>query len=112
MYKCANTFAVPVVALETIGSDCFYHSMSLNGGRFNSSSRALPSDLDVKVVYDETHDVYLAHLNSFHSKASGSLGASQPAAGVMKMALEYEGGVKCVSVPDGLSMETSALFAS
>ncbi|KAF9036707.1 tryptophan synthase beta subunit-like PLP-dependent enzyme [Panaeolus papilionaceus] len=99
---------VPLVAMETIGSDCFYHSMSLNGGRFNSSEKKLP--LGVNLVYDDEHKVHLAHFTGFTSKASGSLGASQPAAGVVKMALERSGGVKCVSVPDELSMEALTSF--
>ncbi|KAF5387083.1 hypothetical protein D9615_001802 [Tricholomella constricta] len=100
---------VPIVALETIGSDCFFHSMSCNSGRFNSVKKSLPPDVDV--VYDEENSLTLAHFNKFTSKASGSLGASQPAAKVVKMALEREGGVKCVSVPDELSMQALVSFA-
>ncbi|PPR04962.1 hypothetical protein CVT24_010420 [Panaeolus cyanescens] len=99
---------VPLIALETIGSDCFYHSMSLNKGRFNSSEKKLP--LGVNLVHNKEHDVYLAHFTGFTSRASGSLGASEPAAGVVRMALERPGGVKCVSVPDELSMEALASF--
>ncbi|KAK2460558.1 hypothetical protein APHAL10511_007028 [Amanita phalloides] len=100
---------VPLVALETIGSDCFYHSMSLNRGRFNSVSRTLPSGIDL--IHNTKQDVYLAHFNSFSSKASGSLGASVSSAGVVKMALERVGNTKCVSVADELSMEACLQFA-
>ena len=103
-------FTVPIVALETMGSDCFYHSMSLNKGRFNAEEKKLPPTVDL--VYDEANDVYLAHFNRFDSKASGSLGASEPAPAVVRMALDWPGGVRCVSVPDAISMETLALFAS
>jgi len=101
---------VPIVALETIGSNCFFHSMSCNGKRFNHIDKTLPQDVDV--VYDEEEGVTLARFNKFTSKASGSLGASQPASKVVKMALEREGGVKCVSVPDELSMQALVSFAN
>lgn len=101
---------VPIVALETNGSDCFYESMSLNNGRFNSVEKNLP--LGVNLVYNDEHSLFLAHFTEFSSKASGSLGASEPSAGVVKMALERPGGVKTVSVPDALSMEVLVSFAS
>ncbi|RXW20985.1 hypothetical protein EST38_g4848 [Candolleomyces aberdarensis] len=97
-------------ALETMGSDCFYHSMSLNKGRFNAEKKELPPT--VELVHDKANDVYLAHFHKFDSKASGSLGASEPAGAIVRMALDWPGGVKCVSVPDGISMETLALFAN
>jgi len=101
---------VPIVTLETIGSDCFYKSMALNGKRFNSQDKTLPPGIDL--VYNKEHSVHLAHFQSFSSRASGSLGASEPAAGVVKMALQREGGVKTASVPDELSMETLLSFAN
>ncbi|KAJ7489931.1 tryptophan synthase beta subunit-like PLP-dependent enzyme [Mycena galericulata] len=97
---------VPIVALETIGSDSFYHSMALNR---QGGDVVLPEG--VTVVHDEAHDVQLAHFNSFWSKASGSLGASSPAAGVVKKALQRAGRVTCVSVPDELSMQAACSFA-
>jgi L-serine/L-threonine ammonia-lyase len=99
---------VPIVTLETIGSDCFFHSMSLNNGRFNSLNPLLPSGVDI--VHDKENDVKLAHFNGFSSKASDSLGASQPSARVVKMALERQGKVECVSIPDELSMQSLASF--
>ncbi|KAF9483774.1 tryptophan synthase beta subunit-like PLP-dependent enzyme [Pholiota conissans] len=100
---------VPIVALETIGADCFYRSMALNGKRFNSETKTLPPGIDL--VYNTEHSVHLAHFHSFSSRASGSLGASEPSAAVVKMALERAGGVKTASIPDELSMQTLALFA-
>ncbi|KAJ6546455.1 tryptophan synthase beta subunit-like PLP-dependent enzyme [Mycena vulgaris] len=97
---------VPIIALGTIGSNSFYHSMALNK---RGSNVALPEG--VTVVHDAEHDVQLAHFSSFSSKASGSLGASQPAAGVVKKALERAGGVICVSVPDELSMQAACSFS-
>jgi len=96
---------VPIVALETIGSNCFFYSVSLNNGSINP---ILPSGVDI--VHDEAHGVRLAHFNKFSSKASDSLGASQPSAKVVKMALERQGGVECVSVPDELSMQSLVSF--
>ncbi|KAH9483729.1 Serine dehydratase-like [Psilocybe cubensis] len=100
---------VPLIALETIGSDCFYWSMSLNGGRFNSEKKVLPPG--VNLVYNDENKVHLAHFTGFSSKASGSLGASEPAPKIVSMSLERKGGVKTVSVPDELSMQTLADFA-
>lgn len=108
--NCIIATLVPLVALETIGSDCFYWSMSLNGGRFNSEKKVLPPGANL--VYNEENKVHLAHFTGFSSKASGSLGASEPAPKVVNMALERKGGVKTVSVPDELSMQTLAFFAS
>ncbi|KAF8627898.1 hypothetical protein AX15_004192 [Amanita polypyramis BW_CC] len=100
---------VTLVALETIGSDCFYHSMLLNRERFDKVGKTLPSGVDL--IHDIAHGVYLAHFNSFSSRASGSLGASQPSAGVVKMAMERAGATKCISVPDELSMDACLKFA-
>jgi L-serine/L-threonine ammonia-lyase len=84
--------------------------MSLNNGRFNSEKKVLPPG--VNLVYNEEHSVHLAHFTFFSSKAAGSLGASEPTAGVVKMALERVGGVKTTSLPDELSMQALASFAS
>jgi len=66
----------------------------------------------VNLVYNDQHSLYLAHFTEFSSKASGSLGASEPSVGVVKMALERPGGVKTVSVPDELSMEALTSFTN
>ena len=105
-----NATTVPIVTLETTGSDCFYESMALNNGRFNSVEKNLPPG--VNLIYNDQHSLYLAHFTEFSSKASGSLGASEPAVEVVKMALERPGGVKTLSVPDELSMEALISFAS
>ncbi|KAG6909173.1 hypothetical protein DXG01_001800 [Tephrocybe rancida] len=101
---------VPIIALETIGSNCFFHSIALNGSGYNSSiTKILPPN--VEAVYDAENDVTLAHFNKFTSKASGSLGASEPSVKVLKMALERAGGVRCASVPDEMSMQALTSFA-
>lgn len=108
--KNENWDDVPIIGLETIGSDCFHHSLSLNRTPGHVGEKKLPRGVDV--IHNEENDLYLAHFNSFSSKASSSLGASQPSVGVMKMALERTGGIKSISVPDELSMSTLALFAN
>ncbi|KAL1742798.1 tryptophan synthase beta subunit-like PLP-dependent enzyme [Schizophyllum fasciatum] len=100
---------VSLGALETTGSDCFYHSMKLNRPSGTDETQALPTN--VTVVQDESTGLKLAHFNGFSSRASGSLGASQPAAGVIKMALEHAGGVRTCSVPDGLAVQACVKFA-
>ncbi|KAJ6547327.1 tryptophan synthase beta subunit-like PLP-dependent enzyme [Mycena capillaripes] len=98
--------SVPIVAVETIGCNCFYYSMALNR---QEGAVVLPKG--VTVIHDEIYDVKLAHFSAFSSKASGSLGASQPAAGVVKQALNRVGRVICVSVPDELTMQAACSFA-
>ncbi|KAJ7684946.1 tryptophan synthase beta subunit-like PLP-dependent enzyme, partial [Mycena polygramma] len=97
--------SVPIVALETIGSNCFYYSMALNR---QQGPVALP---DGVTVVDDPVGVKLAHFSYFSSKASGSLGASSPAGGVVKKALDRAGPVICVSVPDELAMQAGCSFA-
>lgn len=86
--------------------------MSLNkGGSITANSNPLdffPPGVDI--VRDKDTDLKLAHFNGFSSKASGSLGASQPSARVVKMALERQGSVQCVSIPDELSMHSLLSF--
>lgn len=98
------------MTLETIGSDCFYRSITMNGDGFNKETKVLPPG--VELVHDPEHKVDMAHFNGFSSRASGSLGASQPSAAVLKMALERPGGVHSYSVPDELSMESLVKFAN
>ncbi|KAJ3515560.1 hypothetical protein NLJ89_g1676 [Agrocybe chaxingu] len=108
--KKAGWDKVQLVALETMGSDCFFWSLSLNGDRFNSVEKTLPSG--VNLVRNEEHDLDLAHFTTFSSRASGSLGASEPAARVVQMALERPGGVTTTTVPDELSMDALVSFAN
>ncbi|KAJ7581119.1 tryptophan synthase beta subunit-like PLP-dependent enzyme [Mycena floridula] len=94
---------VPIVTLETIGSNCFHHSLLLNSNASSRFARSLPSY--VETVRDDKEKVALAHFRSLPSRAAGSLGASSPAARVVRMTLDREGGVCCVSVPDELAMQ-------
>ncbi|KAF4576879.1 hypothetical protein EYR40_001128 [Pleurotus pulmonarius] len=96
---------VPIVTLETIGTDCFYHTMRLN----RDPSHDLPAD--ARAVKDDEYGLALAFFHRLSSRASGSLGASSPAPGVVKMALERKGGVRCVTIPDELAMQAAMDFA-
>jgi L-serine/L-threonine ammonia-lyase len=82
----------------------------MNGDGFNKEMKILPPG--VELVHDAKHNMDMAHFNDFSSRASGSLGASEPSAAVLKMALERPGGVRSYSVPDELSMESLVKFAS
>ncbi|KAF8507316.1 tryptophan synthase beta subunit-like PLP-dependent enzyme [Hysterangium stoloniferum] len=102
---------VPIVALETVGSDCFYHSIQANRRPKLSSDKAPPLAEGATTSYNEKHSVELVSLPAITSVAS-SLGASSPSAGAVKMALERKGGVICALVPDALSMQTALTFAA
>ncbi|KAI9434000.1 tryptophan synthase beta subunit-like PLP-dependent enzyme [Lactarius indigo] len=95
---------VPVVALETHGSACFYHSVAAN--------RAPADDAPAGVTLrtDETHGIRVAHVTELKSKAT-SLGASEPSASVVRAAMDRAGGVKCVTVPDEVTMQLAGAFA-
>ena len=98
---------MPVVALETTGSNCFYQSLALNPGAFPSVSE--PAD-GVRTEQCADHGVVVAHLPKLTSRAT-SLGASSPAAGSIRMALDRKGGIKSVCVEDEFAMKAGLLFA-
>lgn len=100
--------SVPVIGIETHGSNCFYQSLSLNAGSFPGSP--FPPQNGVEVVTDPVHDVKIARLPKLTSRA-GSLGASWPSPGVVKMALQRKGGLKSVCVSDEMAMQTGLQFA-
>ncbi|KAI0362690.1 tryptophan synthase beta subunit-like PLP-dependent enzyme [Trametes cingulata] len=101
---------VPLVTVETHGSNCFYQSLSLNEGPFAGevASREVPAGTRAERVAE--HDVTIAHLSSLTSRAT-SLGASSPSAAVVKKALQRKGGVKSVCVPDEMAMQAALNFA-
>ena len=110
--------SVPVVTLETHGSSCFYHSISLNTWNFTEAASSQPVDIAAiaanspfDVSHDLQYDVTLACMRQLTSRAS-SLGATYPSAGVVRMAIDRPGNVKCVCVPDEMSMWAGRLFAS
>lgn len=98
---------VPVVALETHGANCLYQSLAANPGPFSGNSGLSE---DVRIEHNSTYNVNVAHLPAITSRAS-SLGASSPAAGVVRMALERKGSIKSVCIPDELAMQTGIGFA-
>lgn len=64
----------------------------------------------IETWHDEKENVNLARIKNLTSRAT-SLGATSPSPRVVKMALERQGGIKCVCVPDELTMQTANLFA-
>lgn len=58
----------------------------------------------------EGDGIKIAHLKELTSKAT-SLAATSPSPGVVKMALAWGGGVRCLSVPDEVAMNTACSFA-
>lgn len=101
---------MPIVALETIGADCFYHSVHANRKPRLSTVKSPPLPDGARTCYDEINEVHVVQIPAITSVAS-SLGASIPAPGAVKMALQRKGGVQCVLVPDALSMKTALSFA-
>ncbi|KAH9053868.1 tryptophan synthase beta subunit-like PLP-dependent enzyme [Lactarius vividus] len=102
--RCGTGDVVPVVALETHGSACFYHSVAAN----RSPADDAPTGVTLRT--NDTHGVRVAHVTELKSKAT-SLGASEPSAGVVRAALDRAGGVKCVTVPDEVTMQLAGAFA-
>ncbi|KAI1790802.1 tryptophan synthase beta subunit-like PLP-dependent enzyme [Ganoderma leucocontextum] len=101
---------VPLVTVETHGSNCFYQSLSLNEGPFSSTvlSRLLPERTSAE--YCKEHNVTLARLAKLNSRAT-SLGATSPSGAIVKKALDRSGGVKSICIPDELAMQTTLSFA-
>jgi len=96
---------VPIVAVETSGANCFYSSMALNSDW--TGTHGVPAEIEIVVGED---GVKIAHLNKLTSKAT-SLAATSPSPGVVKMALAWGGGIRCLSVPDEMTMNTARYFA-
>ncbi|THU95033.1 tryptophan synthase beta subunit-like PLP-dependent enzyme [Dendrothele bispora CBS 962.96] len=103
---------VTITALETIGSNCFHHSVLLNtpsaSSEFATDLPPYVERLSVSLPNDSASptstNLTVAHFTSFHSLASGSLGASTPSPGVLQTALNRHGPVKSVSVEDETAM--------
>lgn len=108
MYHAAEPFEVPLVTVETSGSNCFYQSLALNKGPFLSIPTSPPDN--VEAVYNAKNDVTVARLSKITSQAT-SLGASVPAPAVVKMALDRKGGVKSIHTDDVLAMQSCLRFA-
>jgi L-serine/L-threonine ammonia-lyase len=105
-----NYAIVPIVALETKGSNCFYQSVLANPSERDGRAEAIRATKTSAYTPDVNHGVIISHLARLDSRAK-CLGASSPAAGVVKMALDRQGTVKCVCVPDEMSMRAAVEFA-
>ncbi|KAF8559491.1 tryptophan synthase beta subunit-like PLP-dependent enzyme [Imleria badia] len=105
---------VPIIALETHGSNCFYHAGWLNTEGFSSKKPSLPTNIPPDAPYtvqiSEEHRVAVPYMHALTSRAA-SLGATSPAPGVVRMALDHAGGVQCVCIPDELAMFAARGFA-
>jgi len=107
---------VPLIAVETHGSDTFYQSLALNRGFYGpvdttlAVSDKLPKGIEAR--WDEKSDVYYSNLVNGPVSRASSLGASMPAPAVVAQALTREGGVKSVTVPDELTMKSVLSFAA
>jgi len=95
---------VPIVTVETSGANCFYSSIALNEDW--AGSFGVTDEVDIM-----TEDgIKIAHLKKLTSKAT-SLAATSPSPGVVKMALTWGGSVRCLSIPDEITMNTACSFA-
>ncbi|KIJ69508.1 hypothetical protein HYDPIDRAFT_79658 [Hydnomerulius pinastri MD-312] len=105
---------VPIVALETHGSNCFYHANALNTRGFTSKTPSIPTSAPPDAPYtaevNEEYKVAVPYMRALTSRAA-SLGATSPAPGVVRMALDHAGGVRCVCISDELAMFAAQEFA-
>lgn len=87
---------------------------SLNTQGFSSKKPTLPTnippDAPFTVQINEEYQVAVPYMQALTSRAA-SLGATSPAPGVVRMALNHTGGVKCVCIPDELAMFAARGFA-
>lgn len=95
---------VPIVTVETSGANCFYSSIALNEDW--AGSFGVTDEVDIMIE----DGVKIAHLKKLTSKAT-SLAATSPSPGVVKMALTWGGSVRCLSIPDEITMNTACSFA-
>ncbi|KAG8875173.1 hypothetical protein FRB97_005356 [Tulasnella sp. 331] len=98
---------VPIIALETHGANCFYESMAANRSPvLEKASSVAPADFTL----DQTHNVHVAHLARITSRAA-CLGATSPSPGVVRMALDRQGPIRCASISDQMSITSVLRFA-
>ncbi|GJE86837.1 tryptophan synthase beta subunit-like PLP-dependent enzyme [Phanerochaete sordida] len=101
--------AVPLVAMETHGSNCFYASLALSA-RSGFAGAPRPPPAGASVLHDADHGVDVAQLPELRSRAT-SLGASWPSPGIVRMALDREGPVVSATVSDEMAMGVAWRFA-
>ncbi|KZO97592.1 tryptophan synthase beta subunit-like PLP-dependent enzyme [Calocera viscosa TUFC12733] len=102
---------VMIVGCETVGSNCFHRTMVANGSFASEKGKVplIPASLAQGVTLHTEGSVKMASLDKLNSRAA-SLGATSPSHKVVATALK-RGRIRCVSVPDQLSMEACSLFA-
>ncbi|KZT50956.1 tryptophan synthase beta subunit-like PLP-dependent enzyme [Calocera cornea HHB12733] len=102
---------VMIVGCETVGSNCFHRTMVANASFASEKGKAtmIPASLAQGVSLRSEAGVKLASLDKLTSRAA-SLGATSPSSRVVATALK-RGRMRCVSVPDQLSMEACGIFA-
>jgi len=99
---------VPIVTLETHGTNCFYQTMLQN------SNKPMPPDFEgwEYITSKEHPELVLANVAStLHLSKASCLAASTPSSGAVKLALERQGIVRCLSIPDEMSMDACCKFA-
>ncbi|KAI0637208.1 tryptophan synthase beta subunit-like PLP-dependent enzyme [Trametes polyzona] len=101
---------VPLVTVETHGSNCFYQSLCLNEGPFAGDVGSRPITEGTTQQFNAEHNVKVAHLSELLSKAT-SLGASSPSAAIVRKALDRTGGVRSLCIPDAMAMQAALNFA-
>ncbi|KAG8946179.1 hypothetical protein FRC04_012034 [Tulasnella sp. 424] len=94
---------VPILGMETQGSNCFYQSMLANRTASPNSS-ALGNSSDTR--QDQEYQVKVSHLHQLTSKAL-CLGATSPTAGAVRFALDRRGPVNCICTTDEMSMKAA-----
>ncbi|KAG6334008.1 hypothetical protein ID866_5091 [Astraeus odoratus] len=106
---------VPIIALETRGSNCFYEANALNTQGFTSKTSDLPLEIPADAPYSVQSNprcnVVIPYLHALQSRAI-SLGATYAAPEVVRMALDHPGEVKCVCITDDLAMQSAQLFTN
>jgi len=105
------TRTVPIVAIEPLGSNCFYSSMALNMPWKEmyqiEDIKGMATDMNIKEIGE---GLRVAHLRSVKTCAT-SLAAPSPAPKTIDRAMMRTGEVTCVCVPDEMMMSTAISFA-
>jgi len=103
--------AVPIVAIEPLGSNCFYSSMALNSAWKEiyelEDIQGVATDMD---VVKKGRDSRIVHLRKLETRAT-SLGATSSSPKLIHDAIMRIGEVICVCVPDEMMMSAAISFA-
>ena len=105
-----TTKLVPIVAIEPLGSSCFYSTMALNmpwKEMHGQDVRGPATDME---VVEKKHGLRTARLRNVKTRVT-SLGAAAPAPKVVHRAMMRNGEVVCICVPDEMIMSAAISFA-